>query len=271
MAESTLEMQPAPSTGKERRTFRRYLHRNGIRFQKNDHSTFNKKINQSYYSKQLTAFFWWWKRGRTAPKPVVDWALGERIYLQRHNLPTDPTEEKEEIKEKVTAALTSTDGTETSVEEEERLRMPDGMEYTRIKRYKVSNSHADRKEVSVTVGVPTDAEVEALVDEVMAATEEELADPQYFKFVYVLRSGTDEFVKIGFSCDISRRMSELQTGSAQRLRLEFFFSTPRFRELERKMHEHFMEEWAHGEWFRIAPGFDYAKLAVDLDSIESIM
>lgn len=64
--------------------------------------------------------------------------------------------------------------------------------------------------------------------------------------VYFLRQG--ETIKIGFTRRISRRLRNLQTGSAERLQL--LGTIPASQTAERRLHQQFAELRLEGEWFR---------------------
>ena len=65
--------------------------------------------------------------------------------------------------------------------------------------------------------------------------------------VYFIKDGKADKVKIGHSFDPLRRLSELQIGSANALRLIGVVAAPRI--MERVCHQEFMEGRASGQWF----------------------
>lgn len=67
--------------------------------------------------------------------------------------------------------------------------------------------------------------------------------------VYFVQAG--DTVKIGYSADVSKRMSQLQTGSGFPLRLLLMIEHDNPRELEQKLHEEFCAHRLEGEWFRL--------------------
>ncbi|MCC6824020.1 MAG: GIY-YIG nuclease family protein [Verrucomicrobia subdivision 3 bacterium] len=69
-------------------------------------------------------------------------------------------------------------------------------------------------------------------------------------FVYFIRGG--DLVKIGWSTNPRLRLSQLQTASAERLRI--IGVTPGTRGDERALHGTFASLRVRGEWFRACPG-----------------
>lgn len=67
--------------------------------------------------------------------------------------------------------------------------------------------------------------------------------------VYFATAG--RFVKVGVSCDPQRRMANLQTSNAERVKL--ITSVPGTARLEHAIHESFREWKRHGEWFDVCP------------------
>ena len=65
--------------------------------------------------------------------------------------------------------------------------------------------------------------------------------------VYCARDDATGQVKIGHSVDISRQLSQLQTGSSNRLRLVAFIAGTRA--AESAIHECFKDRRLNGEWF----------------------
>lgn len=69
-------------------------------------------------------------------------------------------------------------------------------------------------------------------------------------YVYFIRGG--DLVKIGWSTNPRLRLSQLQTASAERLRM--VCAMPGSREDERALHVQFATLRVRGEWFRACPG-----------------
>lgn len=67
-------------------------------------------------------------------------------------------------------------------------------------------------------------------------------------YVYFIQAGDRGPIKIGWSCEVSRRLAELQTANASRLVLLGFI--PGTQALERAWHERFAEDRLEAEWFR---------------------
>lgn len=67
--------------------------------------------------------------------------------------------------------------------------------------------------------------------------------------VYFFRQGRK--IKIGFSTNPMSRLRTLQIGA--HVRIEFYYSTPGGRDLERKLHKEFAQFRVAGEWFLFAP------------------
>ena len=70
--------------------------------------------------------------------------------------------------------------------------------------------------------------------------------------VYFVQSGTDGPIKIGSSEDLASRLSTLQTGCAEPIRLlgAVRVSDP---VVERRLHRHLSEHRLRGEWFAPHP------------------
>lgn len=71
-------------------------------------------------------------------------------------------------------------------------------------------------------------------------------DQKGMSFVYFIRSEQSGFIKIGFSHDPQRRISELATSQPVKL-LGYFTGT---KHTEANLHVRFAECRAHGEWFK---------------------
>lgn len=59
----------------------------------------------------------------------------------------------------------------------------------------------------------------------------------------------DGAIKIGYSADVSKRMAQLQTGAACKLKLLAIYPGAN-RSIEKRLHEVFKEHRLEGEWFR---------------------
>ncbi len=73
-------------------------------------------------------------------------------------------------------------------------------------------------------------------------------------FCYVIQA--DEYVKIGFTNNISRRMDTLQTGHHRELKLLVSYpyrSADLARTKESLLHQQFVHCRVRGEWFKAAP------------------
>lgn len=75
--------------------------------------------------------------------------------------------------------------------------------------------------------------------------------PSIGEMVYVVQSGDDGPIKIGFSNDIKRRLLQLQGSHPYRLRLLASFVGGEA--LERRLHEKFKFHRMQGEWFESGP------------------
>lgn len=67
----------------------------------------------------------------------------------------------------------------------------------------------------------------------------------------VYLAGYGDYLKIGWSRDVPRRIRDLQTGATDTIIL--YASFPGDRELERHLQVRFKAHRAKGEWFRKAP------------------
>lgn len=84
------------------------------------------------------------------------------------------------------------------------------------------------------------------------------------KYLYVIRSGTSDFIKIGVSNDPESRLYSLQTGSP--VPLSIIFKCIGDYRLESVLHKRLEDYKIRGEWYNISE----AKLFEHLDSLESI-
>lgn len=75
-------------------------------------------------------------------------------------------------------------------------------------------------------------------------------DPIY-QNVYFIQAGRKGPIKIGIAQDCKKRLSILQVGNHEKLRL--LWSSPGGRHIETRYHTTFREHWLHGEWFAPHP------------------
>lgn len=80
-------------------------------------------------------------------------------------------------------------------------------------------------------------------------------------YIYVI--GTLEKQKIGFSKNVERRLSTLQTGNSDLLRLHHAVDVPddQARHVENTIHKEYSYLRIKGEWFRMSP--EQARLCVE--------
>lgn len=73
-------------------------------------------------------------------------------------------------------------------------------------------------------------------------------------FIYVIGNQTNR-QKIGFSQDVHKRLSSIQTGNPEKLYLHHYVSVPknRVRLLEKKIHTEMSYKRISGEWFNMSP------------------
>jgi hypothetical protein len=101
------------------------------------------------------------------------------------------------------------------------------------------------------------------IDKLWDSMREEIPSPASDRrFVYFIRAGDSDMVKIGFSSDTLSRMTHLQTGCPLKLQLEFSVLTPDFRIWERVLHRYLNKDGKHvrGEWYRLAAPLDALEL-----------
>jgi hypothetical protein len=72
-------------------------------------------------------------------------------------------------------------------------------------------------------------------------------------YVYFIRSGETEFVKIGCTTQLAKRLKKLQASNPLPLKLLCSFPSPRPFEDEKMFHQLFAPMRTTGEWFRISP------------------
>ena len=69
-------------------------------------------------------------------------------------------------------------------------------------------------------------------------------------YLYILQSG--EYLKIGISKNHPRqRVKQLQTGSAQEIKLLKFYRRMDYKQLEKYLHQKFRRRRIRGEWFNV--------------------
>lgn len=85
-------------------------------------------------------------------------------------------------------------------------------------------------------------------------------------FIYVIGNQTNR-QKIGFSKDVQKRLSSIQTGNPEKLFLHHYVEVPkdRVRLLEKKIHTEMSYKRISGEWFNMTP--EEAKLFLDFSVI----
>jgi hypothetical protein len=90
--------------------------------------------------------------------------------------------------------------------------------------------------------------------------------------IYVI--GTDEKQKIGYSGDVEKRLSTLQTGNAEKIRIhhKIEVAPERARKIEKKIHDEYRYLMIRGEWFNMKPEqatsiLEYAKIRWSEDTL----
>jgi hypothetical protein len=86
----------------------------------------------------------------------------------------------------------------------------------------------------------------------VSENEEDLR-PEPLAGVYFIRCG--DFVKIGFSGDVARRMVDIQV--ANPIALELLCVLPVDRRGESQFHDRFQHLWVRGEWHHYGPELKY--------------
>jgi hypothetical protein len=87
-------------------------------------------------------------------------------------------------------------------------------------------------------------------------------------FVYFIRCGNSELIKIGKADDVERRLEELQTGNPYELHIMFKIncnSPMAAFDMERKIHKTFSAHRFRSEWFRI-PIRQFQKMQIGEDT-----
>jgi len=80
-------------------------------------------------------------------------------------------------------------------------------------------------------------------------------------FIYAIRSGKSNLIKIGFSVEPQGRLKELQTGSPGKL--ELLQTWPGTRYDEKRIHRFLKKNRVHGEWFQV----DYDRAAYVIHTV----
>jgi len=234
----------APGRPIRRNAFRNFLRRKGYNIKKTSHSYTNRRTNQGYYSPQLVQLFDWWANGKVGPRPDMS-------FLGSSELPKVPEQMPEQMPEHVPEPKKRT--TTEFEHQAEFLQLPDGTTYTKFtKRFK-RTTEEDFPSIDPTI------------KQILDCSEAELNSTNQQKFVYAIRCLATNWVKIGFSCDVVRRLCELQTGCPHDLKVEFVHITPRFREMERAMHDYFIEFRIRGEWFELDEDTDFTSVVAELE------
>ncbi len=85
-------------------------------------------------------------------------------------------------------------------------------------------------------------------------------------YIYFIDTADGQFVKIGYSVNVKRRLSELQVSSPCRLTLRGV--VPGNREYEKGIHDIFSDQHVSGEWFRRVDWMDDVINDLDLTGIQ---
>jgi hypothetical protein len=80
-------------------------------------------------------------------------------------------------------------------------------------------------------------------------------------FIYAIRSGKSNLIKIGFSVEPQSRLKELQIGSPSKL--ELLQTWPGTRSDEKRIHLFLKKNRVHGEWFQV----DYDEAAYVIHTV----
>ena len=81
--------------------------------------------------------------------------------------------------------------------------------------------------------------------------------------VYFLRLEGTDMVKVGYSSNLLRRISTLQTACPWNLLLEHVHTTPHCAQLEKVLHVALAPARVRGEWFHLPSDYDYGRLLSD--------
>lgn len=71
--------------------------------------------------------------------------------------------------------------------------------------------------------------------------------------VYLIRKKGSDFYKIGYTSDLSTRLSRLQTGCPETLELVASIKKEEAKQFESELHSKFSKNKTRGEWFEFAP------------------
>jgi hypothetical protein len=75
--------------------------------------------------------------------------------------------------------------------------------------------------------------------------------------VYLIRVVDTNMVKIGYTTNpVRHRMSQLQVGNPNALEILALVETPRYKEIERELHQLLANRRVRGEWFNLQPDVD---------------
>jgi len=70
-------------------------------------------------------------------------------------------------------------------------------------------------------------------------------------YVYLIKSDESGYYKIGYSANPNNRIKQLQTGSADRLRIVHLYESVRARKVEKSLHYAFSHARINNEWFEL--------------------
>jgi hypothetical protein len=107
----------------------------------------------------------------------------------------------------------------------------------------------NRRSMTVVSGGHPEAEIAARVSMRDEITNASLPIDRVLKCVYFIRSG--EYTKIGYTADLPKSMSALQTANPERLELVHTILTIYAEKVESDLHQIFAEYNVGGEWFRL--------------------
>lgn len=71
------------------------------------------------------------------------------------------------------------------------------------------------------------------------------------KCIYIINAYRTNFVKIGYTNNLTRRIKEIQIGCPYKLNLIFFLQTKDYKLIEKSLHNKFKQDKIRGEWFNI--------------------
>lgn len=90
-------------------------------------------------------------------------------------------------------------------------------------------------------------------------------------YLYIIYNSSNNYIKIGVTNNIDRRLAELQTASADILHI--LYISPKCDnayEFENKIHDHFSKYRKNGEWFNISPYIAIAYIESLFDNSEIV-